>query len=140
MKVERIVESSEWEAVVLEAGGPAPCPPKRSLAERSLLSGQDALAVERLFKTLANATRIRLLHALARAGEMRVGELAEAVGMSVQAVSNQLQRLELSGIVAARREGTAMHYRIEDACVIEMLQRGICLMEETETRMGHARV
>ena len=46
-----------------------------------------------LFKMLASDTRLRLLHALSRSNELCVTELADAVGMKPQAVSNQLQRL-----------------------------------------------
>ena len=63
------------------------------LARRPLLDADDADALTALYKVLANPHRLRLLHALARAGEMPVGVLADEVGMSVQAVSNQLQRL-----------------------------------------------
>lgn len=46
-----------------------------------------------LFKVLGNDTQRRLLHAIHRGGEVRAGDLATAVGMTQQAVSNQLQRL-----------------------------------------------
>jgi len=82
-----------------------------------------------LFKVFANDTRLRLLHALVREGELCVTELAEAVGMKPQAVSNQLQRLVDRGILSVRREGINMCYRIEDPCVPVLLERGICLIE-----------
>ena len=63
---------------------------------------------------LASDTRLRLLHAIARGGEVRAGELAAAVGMTQQAVSNQLQRLVDRRICATRRAGTAILYRIID--------------------------
>ena len=46
-----------------------------------------------MFKVLANDTRLRLLHAVVRAGEICVTDLADSLGMKPQAVSNQLQRL-----------------------------------------------
>ena len=52
---------------------------------------------------LGNETRARVLHALVRAGELCVSELAEAVAMKPQAVSNQLQRLADRRVVAARQ-------------------------------------
>jgi DNA-binding transcriptional ArsR family regulator len=83
-----------------------------------------------LFKILANDTRLRLLHALAKAGELPVTALAEAVGMTPQAVSNQLQRLAARGVVARRREGTVVSYRVADPCVVDLLDRGLCLLED----------
>jgi DNA-binding transcriptional ArsR family regulator len=93
-----------------------------------------------LFKVLANDTRLRLLHSLARAGELCVSDLAEAIGMKPQAVSNQLQRLADRGILGSRRQGTSIHYRIVDPCVTSLLDLGLCLAEDSETRRGGTRV
>jgi ArsR family transcriptional regulator, lead/cadmium/zinc/bismuth-responsive transcriptional repressor len=103
---------------------------KPPLAQRPLLSPAQAGAVVGLFKVLANDSRLRLLHGLERAGEMRVGDLAECVGMRPQAVSNQLQRLADRRIVAARRDGNSIYYRIADPCVTSLLDLGMCLIEE----------
>jgi DNA-binding transcriptional ArsR family regulator len=83
-----------------------------------------------LFKVLANDTRLRLLHALVGAGELCVGDLAEALGMTAQAVSNQLQRLADRGVLASRRQGNNVYYRVVNACVTELLDRGLCLVEK----------
>ena len=106
------------------------CPAKPELAGRQLLSGPQAGALEVTFKTLANATRLRLLHALVRAGELCVSDLAKAVKMKPQAVSNQLQRLADRGIVDPRRDGVQIYYRIVDPCVVSLLDRGWCLTED----------
>ena len=83
---------------------------------------------------LANSTRLRLVHALVRAGEMCVGELAEALGMKPQAVSNQLQRLVDRGILSPRRNGNHIHYRVVDPCVVSLLDQGLCLTEDAQRR------
>ena len=59
-----------------------------------------------------------------------MGDLANSLGMSPQAVWNQLQRLSDLGILAARRDGNNMYYRIIDHCVRSLLDQGLCLMEE----------
>ena len=81
-----------------------------------------------------NGTRLRLLHALVRAGELCVTDLADAIGMKAQAVSNQLQRLTDKGILGSRRNGTQVYYRIVDPCVVALLDQGLCLSEDAETR------
>jgi DNA-binding transcriptional ArsR family regulator len=106
------------------------CPAKPALRERPLLTYAQAGDLAVLFKVLANDTRLRLLHALARGGELTPTALAEAVGMKAQAVSNQLQRLLDRGILTSRREGNYMYYRIADRCVTGLLDLGLCLMEE----------
>lgn len=102
------------------------------LARRPLLDEPGAEALTALYKVLANPHRLRLLHALARAGEMPVGVLADEVGMSIQAVSNQLQRLADQRILAARRQGNQAFYRIIDPCVGGLLELGMCLVEQNQ--------
>ena len=110
------------------------CPPKPAIERRPLIGLEQANSVQRNFQVLADATRLRLLHALVRAGELCVGDLARAVGMKPQAVSNQLQRLLDRGILASRRNGNYIHYRIIDPCVVGLLDLGICLTEDAQER------
>ena len=108
--------------------------PKPTLGQRALLSPVDAVRLMALFKVLASDTRLRLLHALVRAGELSVTDLARTLGMTPQAVSNQLQRLVDRRIVTARRNGNSVHYRITDPCVPALLDQGLCLVEDSLTR------
>lgn len=96
---------------------------------RSLIAPEQAAELMVLFKALANDTRLRLLHALALAGELCVTGLAVAVDMSPQAVSNQIQRLADQRILASRRQGNTVYYRIVNPCVSDLLDRGLCLIE-----------
>jgi DNA-binding transcriptional ArsR family regulator len=109
------------------------CPPKPALRERPLLTPIQAGGLAAVFKVLANDTRLRLLHALVRADEICVTDLAAVVGMKPQAVSNQLQRLSDLGILACRREGKSIVYRVEDLCVKALLDQAWCLMEEANS-------
>ncbi len=111
------------------------CPPKTPIREIPLISLEDAQKLEAIFKVLSNATRLRLLHSLIRNSEMRVTDLADAIGMKTQAVSNQLQRLADRGILGSRRNGTEILYRIVDPCVERILEHGLCLSEDAERRM-----
>ncbi|HYF27225.1 MAG TPA: metalloregulator ArsR/SmtB family transcription factor [Baekduia sp.] len=66
------------------------------------------------FKLLSDPTRLRLVNALHVDGELSVGDLVERVGTSYGAVSKQLSLLRAQGVVARRREGTRIFYRICD--------------------------
>jgi ArsR family transcriptional regulator, lead/cadmium/zinc/bismuth-responsive transcriptional repressor len=121
------------------AGAGACCPPRSALRDRPLLSAADAGRVAALFKVLANDTRIRLLHHLVRTGEATVTELAKAVGMKPQAVSNQLVRLADTGMLASRRDGNHIYYRVVNGCVPPLLDLALCLMED-EGRTGGCHV
>ncbi len=104
---------------------------KPPLSARPLIDEAEADELVRLFKMLASDTRLRLLHALERAGEMCVTDLAAELGMAPQAVSNQLHRLTDRRIVTARRAGNRIFYRIADPCVTGFLDLGLCLLEES---------
>jgi DNA-binding transcriptional ArsR family regulator len=109
-----------------------------ALRDRAPMEQTEATRLEGLFKVLANDTRLRLLHALVRAGDLTVTQLADAVGMRVSAVSNQLQRMVDKGILASRRDGNRIWYRISDPCVVGMIDLAWCLVEtptpdETDT-------
>ena len=105
------------------------CSLQPSLEERPLLSEREADGLAVLFKTFSNSIRLRLLHALVRAGELCVTDLAKTAELKPQAVSNQLQRLVDRGMLASRRQGNNVLYRIVDPCVPVLLDRGLCLME-----------
>lgn len=111
---------------------------KPALDERPLLDGVHANELVRVYKMLASATRLRLLHALVRAGERAVGDLAEDIDMTPQAVSNQLQRLLDRRVVTSRREGSRLFYRIADPCIPGMIDLALCLLEESGRIPIHA--
>lgn len=64
-----------------------------------------------LFKSLADATRLRVLRALQEA-ELGVGELAQVLGLAQSGVSRHLAVLRAAGLVRDRREGTSNLYRL----------------------------
>lgn len=109
---------------------PTSCSPKPAVAKRELLTHVQAEALAKLFAILAGATRLRLLHALLRSGELCTTELARVIGMKAQAVSNQLRSLVHQGIIEDRRDGPHVYYRIIDPCVAILLDRGLCLNED----------
>ena len=64
-------------------------------------------------KALANPTRLELLDLLAQ-GERSVEELAAAAAMKVSNTSAQLRALAGAGLVASRRDGVRIYYRLAD--------------------------
>lgn len=113
------------------------CSPKAPLMERPLLGLGESSELARIFEVLASETRLRLLHALVLLGDPCMSDLADAVGMKPQAVSNQLRRLVDLGILSTRRHGVHIHYSIVDPCVTKLMYHGLCLNEETH---AHAHV
>jgi len=113
------------------AHGLSRCRPKPRLEERPLLTLEAAAALVEVYETLASDTRLRILHALVRSGEACPIDLAAQLGMKPAAISNQLQRLADRSIIGSRREGNRVFYRIVDPCVIELIDRGLCLLEDS---------
>lgn len=74
-----------------------------------------------IFALLSSETRLRLLLALSKSGELHVRALADVVGMKIAAVSNQLRLMARAGILGARSEGLRVLYSITDPSVSELL-------------------
>jgi ArsR family transcriptional regulator, lead/cadmium/zinc/bismuth-responsive transcriptional repressor len=73
------------------------------------------------FKSMADPTRVRMLHALSHK-ELCVGDIAAVLGMTESAVSHQLRLLRSLRIVRARREGKLMFYALDDEHVTRLFQ------------------
>ena len=73
-------------------------------------------------KALSNGKRLELLDLLAQ-GERSVEALARAAGLGLTTASAHLQTLRQAGLVATRREGTRIHYRLagDDAAALYAL-------------------
>ncbi len=115
---------------------PNVCANQPKLCERPLISPEQAQELAALFRIFANDNRLRLLHALARAGEIRVVDLAAALNMKVQAVSNQLQRLADQGVIEAKRDGHNIFYRLINPCVPSIMGYGLCLLGVSKGRQA----
>lgn len=96
----------------------------------------------KFFQGLANPTRLKIVELLLARGEMTVGELIDAVGMSQGQVSNQLACLKWCGYVTSRSEGKYAYYRVTDPRVRELINLARALVADNAeairacTRMG----
>ncbi len=82
------------------------------------------VAVE-IFRLLADATRVRLLHELDRRGELPVNVLAESLGKPPGAVSQHLAKLRLGRLVTTRRNGNQILYRAANEHVTQLVTDAI---------------
>jgi ArsR family transcriptional regulator len=102
-----------------------------------------SLTMEKLFRVLADRTRLRLL-SLMTGQEICVCYLVEVLKMSQPKISRHLAYLRGSGMVAARREGRWMHYRVVPpsdpaaARILEEVQRR--LAEDRAMQQDRARL
>lgn len=73
-----------------------------------------------LLRAVSHEARLMVLCRLGQ-GEMSVGELNDAVDMSQSALSQHLAKLRAEGLVATRRDGQTIYYRIADARVMQLI-------------------
>lgn len=73
------------------------------------------------FRALAHPVRIRLLEVLVANGQTSVQELQRALEIDQPIVSQQLARLRASGVVLAKRRGTATRYVVADPLMKDLL-------------------
>jgi ArsR family transcriptional regulator len=71
-------------------------------------------------KALAHAHRLELVEQLAQ-GERSVETLASRTGLSIANTSQHLQQMRRVGIVAARRDGKFVFYKLADEAVLAVL-------------------
>lgn len=74
----------------------------------------------RRFSLLGDTSRLRVLSILHATGEMPVGMLAERSGLTRTNLSQHLSRLATAGLVARRRSGTTIYYRVTDKSLGEL--------------------
>jgi len=91
------------------------------------------------FRCLGEPMRLRLLQAL-RTGERSVTELVELTGAGQANVSRHLATLSRHGLVARRRDGLSVFYRIADPRVFDLCEL-VCdgLTEATEAQSATLR-
>jgi DNA-binding transcriptional ArsR family regulator len=66
------------------------------------------------FALLGEPTRLRMMNALMGCPELSVGDVARAVNTSRFNASAHLNRLAAAGLLARRRVGTTVYYRVND--------------------------
>jgi ArsR family transcriptional regulator len=79
-----------------------------------------AAAAARLLRALASEPRLLILCRLAE-GEASVGALLPGTGLSQSALSQHLALLRAEGLVATRRAGTSILYRLADPAAARLL-------------------
>lgn len=80
----------------------------------------DVAGLSELFKVLADETRTRILHLLSQR-ELCVCDMALILEMSLPAISHHLRLLKVMRLVAYRRDGKQVFYRLDDQHVVELI-------------------
>lgn len=86
-------------------------------------------------KTLANPKRLEIIAAL-KEGELSVGELVQRLGITKANVSQHLGVLRQRKVVASRRDGVNIFYRINNPKIVEAcaLMKAVLLEQLEDTQ------
>lgn len=72
------------------------------------------------FKLLGHPVRVRVIELL-HDGERTVGDLQQELGLDSSGTSQHLGALRRQGILATRRDGTSVYYRVSDPRIFQLL-------------------
>lgn len=92
--------------------------------KENLPSDEVIYSLSELFKALGDPTRAKILGCLQQKG-LCVGEIAEALGMTVSAVSHQLRVLRGIRLIKGTKEGKEVRYSLDDDHVTKIIECGL---------------
>ena len=81
--------------------------------------------LSRLFSSISDPTRIRIVHALTEADRLNVSEIAEYTDLSISAISHQLRLLRDRAMLRATREGRSVYYSLADEHLRTLIRTGV---------------
>ena len=81
-------------------------------------------AVAAYFGILSEPTRLRIVHAICEK-EMTVSQIVEALGATQTNVSRHLGLMHRSGVLARRKDGNQVYYRVTDVAMVDIC-RSVC--------------
>lgn len=97
--------------------------------QKALPLDEEMTDLAELFKMFGDRTRVRIMSCL-QLKSMYVGEIAEALDMTVSAVSHQLRVLRSAKLVKGVKEGKEVRYSLDDDHVTKILEFGLTHINE----------
>ena len=86
------------------------------------LQQQDTLSVAKIFKALADDTRVKVAYALSQEEELCVCDVANIVGCTMATASHHLRLLRNMGLAKYRKDGRLVFYSLDDDHVKQLIQ------------------
>lgn len=104
---------------------------------RKRINGVDFAALADIYKLLASSMRLKIIFALEK-GELCVCDIANAIGLSIPATSQQLKLLRLGNIVRFRSDGKMVYYSLVSADLFEAIRSDTRFLAGHELRKKQA--
>lgn len=86
------------------------------------IEGQNIQGMVKLFKVLADETRMKIAFALCEEDELCVCDVANIIGSSMATASHHLRTLKQLGLAKYRKEGKLVFYSLDDDHVRQLVQ------------------
>lgn len=99
----------------------------------------DTELIARMFRTLGDSTRLRILELLIEEGELHQMELVRRLGASQARVSEHLACLTWCGFVTRRADGRRTLYKVNRRHVRPLLERAQRLLDGNEAEIASCR-
>jgi len=99
----------------------------------------DAELVARMFRTLGDATRLRIVELLIEEDELHQMAIVRCLGASQARVSEHLACLTWCGFLASRREGRKTLYRVVDKRVRSLVSSAHRFLDSNEAAIASCR-
>lgn len=94
------------------------------------LDPQSVQQAAAMLKCIGHPIRLKIIELLDRAGEQNVTAIYEALGIEQAVASQHLNLMRDKRILASRREGVNVYYRIDDARVTRVID---CIHDYCQT-------
>jgi len=98
------------------------------------LSMQNTMEVSKLFKALADDTRVKIAYSLSVEEELCVCDVANIVGCTVATASHHLRLLRNLGLATYRKEGKLVYYSLDDEHVKQLVNIAFTHQKEVALR------
>ena len=115
-------------------------PPGRpSIIELEPIALAETELIARLFRTLGDATRLRIVELLLEEGELHQMEIVRRLGATQTRVSEHMACLTWCGFVETRTEGRKTLYRVSNRQVRGLIDRAKGFLEKNEAQIASCR-
>ncbi len=89
--------------------------------QTQMLLRDDLEVISRVFGTIGNQTRLKILFMLSETEELCVCDLSDILGQSLSRVSHHLKNLRMFGFVKTRKEAQTVYYSLSNKAYANVL-------------------
>lgn len=110
-----------------------------AIIERESTPLTDTELLARIFRTLGDATRLRIIELLLEEGELHQMEIVRRLEASQARISEHMVCLTWCGVVQTRVEGRRTLYRVGNRQVRTLINRARSFLEQNEAQIASCR-